>query len=102
MSVATTPVFDTRLVIAVTNPVYPNPNIARCVCNTEVSLMVIALLVCNTGPLMLFLRMATVNVSAPSVVRSAVGVTLNDPLLLVMVNDPELVAKSPALVSMVQ
>ena len=40
----------------------------------------------------------TVNVSAPSVVESAVGVTVNEPAFDVMVNEPELVEKSLGLV----
>ena len=43
-----------------------------------------------------------VNVSAPSVVESAAGVTVNEPEFDVMVNEPELVAKSPAFESIVQ
>jgi len=67
-----------------------------------VSLIVIELLVARTVPLVLPERIETVNVSAPSVVKSAVGVTEKDPLLLVILNDPELVPKSPAFESTVQ
>jgi hypothetical protein len=38
------------------------------------------------------------NVSLPSVVKSAVGVTVKEPVLDVIVNDPLTVEKSPALV----
>jgi hypothetical protein len=44
-------------------------------------------------------RIEAVNVSLPSVVLSAVGVTENDPEFDVIVNDPELVPKSPELVT---
>jgi hypothetical protein len=44
----------------------------------------------------------TVNVSAPSVEESAVGVTVNEPAFDVMVNEPEDVPKSPAFESIVQ
>jgi hypothetical protein len=44
----------------------------------------------------------TVNVSAPSVVASADGVTVNEPAFEVIVNEPEDVEKSPAFESMVQ
>jgi hypothetical protein len=44
----------------------------------------------------------TVNVSAPSVVASADGVTVNEPALEVIVNEPEDVPKSPAFESMDQ
>jgi hypothetical protein len=44
----------------------------------------------------------TVNVSAPSVEESAVGVTVNEPAFDVMVKEPEVVVKSPALVSIDQ
>jgi hypothetical protein len=43
-----------------------------------------------------------VNVSAPSVVESAVGVTVKEPAFEVIVNEPEVVVKSPAFVSIVQ
>ena len=41
----------------------------------------------------------TVNVSAPSVVLSTVGVTVNDPALLLIVTVPEEVPKSPSFVT---
>ena len=63
-----------------------------------VSLIVTELLVATTVPLVLPVRTDAVNVSLPSVVASAVGVTLNEPELLVIVNDPEIVPKSPLLV----
>jgi hypothetical protein len=44
----------------------------------------------------------TVNVSAPSVVASADGVTVNEPAFEVIVNEPEDVEKSPAFESIVQ
>jgi hypothetical protein len=44
----------------------------------------------------------TVNVSAPSVEESAVGVTVNEPTLEVIVNEPEDVPKSPAFESIDQ
>jgi hypothetical protein len=59
--------------------------------------MVTAVLVATIGPLTLPVRTKAVNVSAPSVVVSAVGVTENEPVFAVMVNDPELTAKSAAL-----
>jgi hypothetical protein len=68
----------------------------------EVSLIVTEALVATTVPLVEPVLMLTVNVSAPSVVVSAVGVTENDPVLLVIVNEPLDVAKSPALVATVQ
>ena len=64
-----------------------------------VSLIVTELLVASTVPLMLPERIEAVNVSLPSVVLSAVGVTENDPEFDVIVNDPELVPKSPKLVT---
>ena len=64
-----------------------------------VSLIVTELLVASTVPLMLPERIEAVNVSLPSVVLSAVGVTENDPEFDVIVNDPELVPKSPELVT---
>ena len=42
------------------------------------------------------------NVSAPSVEESAVGVTVNEPAFDVIVNEPDDVVKSPALVSIDQ
>ena len=63
-----------------------------------VSLIVTEVLVASTVPPVLPERIEAVNVSAPSVVASAVGVTEKDPLLLMIVNDPELVPKSPGFV----
>ncbi len=54
-----------------------------------VSLIVTVLLVATMVPLTLPVLNDTVNVSAPSVVISAVGVTVNDPALEVIVNEPE-------------
>ena len=67
-----------------------------------VSFIVTEVLVDSIIPAILPERIETVNVSAPSVVKSAVGVTEKDPLLLVILNDPELVPKSPAFESTVQ
>ena len=64
-----------------------------------VSLIVIALLVATTVPPVLPVLMLTVNVSAPSVVLSEVGVTVNEPALLLTTNEPLDVPKSPALVT---
>jgi hypothetical protein len=44
----------------------------------------------------------TVNVSAPSVVLSAVGVTVNEPAFDVIVKEPEVAEKSPAFESIDQ
>ena len=65
---------------------------------TLVSRMVTVALVAKTGPDVLPDLRDAVNVSAPSVVESAVGVTEKDPVLFVIATDPELVPKSPALV----
>jgi hypothetical protein len=67
-----------------------------------VSLIVTDALVATIVPPVLSVRTATVNVSAPSVVESAVGVMLKVPEFAVTVKLPEDVAKSPALVSTVQ
>ena len=67
-----------------------------------VSLIVNGSLVTNTVPVVLTERTDTVNVCSPSVVVSSVGTTENDPVLLVIENDPLAVAKSSALVSIVQ
>jgi hypothetical protein len=61
-------------------------------------LIVTEALVATIVPLVLPVRTATVNVSAPSVVESAVGVTLKVPEFEVTVKLPDDVAKSPALV----
>ena len=63
-----------------------------------VSLIVTELLVATTVPLTLPVRTDTVNVSLPSVVASAAAVTVNEPALFVIVNEPELAEKSPAAV----
>ena len=63
-----------------------------------VSLIVIVLDVATTVPLTLPVLILAVNVSAPSVEVSAVGVTVNDPILLVIVKLPVDVPKSPLLV----
>ena len=67
-----------------------------------VSFIVTEVLVASTVPLTLPERIETVNDSALSVVKSAVGVTKNVPLLPVIANDPELIAKSPTFVLTVQ
>ena len=59
-----------------------------------VSFIVTALLVASTVPLVLPERIETVNDSAPSVVKSAVGVTVKVPLLLVIANEPVSILKS--------
>ena len=64
--------------------------------------MVIDSLVSRIDPLTLPERKATVNVSDPSVVTSAVGVTENVPELSVTLTSPVFVANSPAPVSIVQ
>ena len=56
-------------------------------------------LVTSIVPPILTERIDTVNVSLPSVESSAVGVTVNEPALLVIENDPEEVVKSPLLVT---
>ena len=67
--------------------------------DTLVSLIVTAELVAMIGPLVLSVLIDAVNVSAPSVVVSAVGVTEKLPALLVKLKLPLLVPKSPALVT---
>jgi hypothetical protein len=67
-----------------------------------VSLIITEVLVASIVPLTLPERIEAVNVSAPSVIKSAVGVTEKDPLLLAILNDPELNPKSPAFESTVQ
>jgi hypothetical protein len=57
------------------------------------------LVVATIVPLILPVLILTVNDSAPSVVLSAVGVTVKLPALLVIVNDPEFVEKSLALLT---
>ena len=69
---------------------------------TLVSLIVTLLLVATTLPLIESVLTYTKKVSAPSVVISAVGVTLNEPVLSVIVKLPLVVAKSPALLPIVQ
>src|SRR6056300_56030 len=64
-----------------------------------VSLIVILLVVSKTVPLILSDLILTVNVSAPSVVLSAVGVTVKLPVLLVIVKLPLDVPKSDALLA---
>ena len=61
------------------------------------SLIVIASVVSTTVPLTLSILILMVKVSGPSVVESAVGVTVNDPVLLVIVKLPLAVPKSPEL-----
>jgi hypothetical protein len=63
-----------------------------------VSLTVIELLVATTAPLVDVVLTLTVNVSLPSVVTSANGVTTNDEVLLVIVNNPKYELKSALLV----
>ena len=67
-----------------------------------VSLIVTVLLVATTSPVTLTFLILTVNVSAPSVVKSAVGVTEKDPVLFVIVNEPLVVPKSLEFVAIVQ
>ena len=59
-------------------------------------------LVASIVPLVLPDRIDTVNVSAPSVEESALGVTVNEPALLAIENDPEEAEKSPGLLSTVK
>jgi hypothetical protein len=61
-------------------------------------LIVIELLVATTAPLVDVVLTFTVNVSLPSVVTSANGVTTNDEVLLVIVNKPKCELKSALLV----
>jgi hypothetical protein len=63
-----------------------------------VSLIVTELLVASIVPEIDPLLILTVNVCAPSVVPSAVAVTENDPLLLVIVNEPLTALKSASAV----
>ena len=65
-----------------------------------VSLIVTVLEVATIDPLALTVLTLAVNVSAPSVVASASGVTLNDPALLVITKLPVFAAKSPAFVTL--
>jgi len=67
-----------------------------------VSLIVIEVLVARTVPLVLPERIEAVNVSTPSVVMSANAVTEKAPKFPVIVNEPELTAKSPGFESIVQ
>ena len=66
------------------------------------SLIVTLPLVATTEPDIDPVLIATVNVSLPSVVTSEVGLTENDPALLLITNEPLDVLKSPALVAIVQ
>ena len=68
----------------------------------EVSLIVTELLVACMVPLVDPVRRYTVNVSVPSVVVSAVGLTEKDPVLPLIVNEPLVVPKSPELVAILQ
>jgi hypothetical protein len=63
---------------------------------TLVSAMVTVALVATTVPVMLSVLMLTVKVSAPSVVRSVVGVTENTAEPEVIENEPDETAKSLA------
>jgi hypothetical protein len=66
----------------------------------EVSLIVTLLLVATIVPVGLPVRTETVKVSGPSVKESSIGVILNDPVLLLIVKDPEVALKSaPILVT---
>ena len=72
-----------------------------------VSTIVTALLVASLNVLTADVRIPTVNVSEPSVVASAVGVTVNvpaplTPVVVVIVTVPLLSVKSPALVNTAQ
>jgi hypothetical protein len=64
----------------------------------DVSLTVTDELVVLTVPVIDTVRILTVNVWAPSVVASAVGVMVNDPVLLLIENDPDSATKSAATV----
>ena len=64
----------------------------------EVSLTVTLLLVVTTVPVGLPVRTETVKVSGPSLVESERVVILNDPVLLLMVKDPEVAVKSAPVV----
>ena len=55
--------------------------------------------VATTGPLVLPVLTLAVNVSAPSVVKSGVGVTVKNPELFVIVKFPDRVPKSPSFVT---
>jgi hypothetical protein len=82
---------------------YPYPNIARFEGGgvIEVSLTVVDEQVANIVPLMLSERIDTVNVSAPSVVKSATGVTVKVPAFDVIEKDPDADEKSaPAVVTL--
>jgi hypothetical protein len=63
-----------------------------------VSLTVTLLLVVTIVPVGLPVRMETVKVSPPSVKESAEGVILNDPVLLLIVKDPDVALKSALVV----
>ena len=63
-----------------------------------VSLIVTGLDVATTGPLVLPVLRLAINISVPSVLASAVGVTVKDPELFVIVTVPVDVAKSPGFV----
>ena len=71
-----------------------------------VSLIITVGLVARISPVILPERRATVNVCSPSVVASAVGVTVNvpkvEPVPPLTITVPSAVAKSSALVSIVQ
>jgi len=67
-----------------------------------VSLIVNDVVVATTVPLVLPVLIDNVNVSAPSVVKSAVGIMLNDPELFAIANDPVFAVKSPAFEFIVQ
>jgi hypothetical protein len=65
-----------------------------------VSLIVIVSLVATTTPVVLTVRTDTVKVWAPSVVESAAAVILNDPVLVLMLNEPLTALKSASAVVM--
>lgn len=60
------------------------------------SLIVTLSLVATIVPLVLPVLICTEKVSDPSVVASATVVTLKEPALVLIVNDPEVAEKSPA------
>ena len=92
------PLIPAGELVTVPTPVPALTTVKLYLVGTLVSLIITELLVASTVPLVLPERIEAVNVSAPSVVVSAVGVTEKEPTLLAIANDPELVPKSPELV----
>ena len=98
---------STFVVVTFINNVVPSSTSVALFCGTTeyvgsavrlVSLIVIDDDVTTIVPPTLSVLICASNVSAPSVVVSAVGNTLNDPAFAVIVKLPDEVAKSPALV----